>query len=728
MLTPELSRRPLQKPFAARLLAPVVITLMIAGAAVVLFIVWSSAHLDRLSTARQTSIVAASLETLRANMSRLQFSMVGAADGVSNLVPDMDRRWAEEHLARPLLDHFGLDAVLLIDDDDRQLFAAVGDGAPDAAAALSAALVPMIGRARATPGQNRSVPVALTEYLVVEGRPMLASIVPMAATPGNPISGWLHVVVADLDSDLARSVSSGGILEDPVFTTVRSDDPSRAVFPLLDGNGRFVAFLEWSVFRPGRMIIQTTGPAIAGAVLIAGLMFFVLIDQLWRHSAALESSRAAAQRQATHDPLTELYNRSHFEDVLGRMLASGGWRDGLSLLMLDLDRFKHVNDTLGHEAGDDLLRCVGHRLRALVAPQDIIARLGGDEFGIIQRSASPAAALSLGNAIVDAMNKPFALRGNEVFVGVSLGVVSAEPSDRDRRELTRKADIALYEAKAGGRNRVVLFEPAMNELLQSRHKIEAELREALRRDDQLSVAFQPLVEGRSGRVEGAEALVRWRHPTLGQVSPAQFVPIAEGAGLIETLGERVLRHACLMGVRWPGMMVAVNISPTQLRNPKFSDRVFALLDETGMRPDDLELEITEGILIEDGQVASDTLRRFRASGIRIALDDFGTGYSSLNYLKRYEVDRIKIDRSFVSQLAPDAASSAIVQAMITLAHALGIRTTAEGVETAEQMAILRAMGCDSFQGYLLSPPLSEPDLEAVFNKDRNLHMREVLTA
>ncbi|MGV3650899.1 MAG: putative bifunctional diguanylate cyclase/phosphodiesterase, partial [Devosia sp.] len=344
-------------------------------------------------------------------------------------------------------------------------------------------------------------------------------------------------------------------------------------------------------------------------------------------------------------------------------------------------------------------------------------------------AGDPQAVLALGNAIIEALNKPFALRGSEVFVGVSLGVVLAERRDRDRRELTRKADIALYEAKAGGRNRVVMFEPAMNELLQSRHKIEAELREALRRTDQISLAFQPLVEGRSGRVDGAEALVRWRHPTLGQVSPAQFVPIAEGTGLIETLGEWVLRQACLMGARWPGMTIAVNISPTQLRNPNFPDRVFAVLEETGMRPDDLELEITEGILIEDGQIASESLRRFRTAGIKIALDDFGTGYSSLNYLKRYAVDRIKIDRSFVSQLAPDAASSAIVQTMITLAHALGIKTTAEGVETAEQMATLRGMGCDNFQGYLLSAPLSSSDLEAVFNKERNLYLhREVRTA
>ncbi|SFZ83152.1 diguanylate cyclase (GGDEF) domain-containing protein [Devosia enhydra] len=726
MLNRELIRKSLQGPFGTSLLAPVVITLIIAGTAIVLFIVSSSAQLDRLGTERQTSIVAASLTALRGDVVRQQMSVVAAA-GASTSAGAADGGAGFEPLARPLLDIFGHDMVAIVDDNDVQVFAADGRGSvqPGAAGPLLAALVPTLGRARAMAQQKPGMGQAVSDYLAFEGRPVLASIMPLP----DPARTLLHVSVKTLDGEVAQALGSGGLLDEPTFTTTRSDDPSRAVYPLIDANGRFVAFLEWSVFRPGRLVMQSTAPAIGVAVLVVTVMVLLLLDQIGRHSAALKSSRSAAQRQATHDPLTDLYNRSHFDAVLGRTLAAGNRREGLSLLMLDLDRFKHVNDTLGHEAGDELLRCVSHRLRGLVAPDDVIARLGGDEFGIIGQAADPQAALAQGNAIVEAMSLPFVLRGSEVFVGVSVGVVLAERRDRDRLELTRKADIALYEAKAGGRNRVVMFEPAMNELLQSRHRIEADLREALRRTDQISVAFQPLVEGRSGRVDGAEALVRWRHPTLGQVSPAQFVPIAEGTGLIESLGEVVLRQACIMGARWPGMTIAVNISPTQLRNPKFPDRVFALLDETGMRPDDLELEITEGILIEDGQVASESLRRFRTAGIKIALDDFGTGYSSLNYLKRYAVDRIKIDRSFVSQLAPDVASTAIVQAMITLAHALGIKTTAEGVETAEQMSALRAMGCDTYQGYLLSAPLSPADVEAVFNRDRNLHLhREARTA
>jgi diguanylate cyclase (GGDEF)-like protein len=389
--------------------------------------------------------------------------------------------------------------------------------------------------------------------------------------------------------------------------------------------------------------------------------------------------------------------------------------------MLDLDRFKRINDTLGHQAGDDLLEAVSQRLAQFCQPGGTLARLGGDEFGLIHiHGAGQAEPVALSQTIIEAVGKPFLIVGGEAFVGLSIGIATADGDEADgdeadARELARRADIALYEAKSAGRNRAVIFEEPMNRLLQNRHTIEAELREALRRVDQLSVAFQPLV-GRGGRIIGAEALARWQHPRLGQVSPAHFIPVAEASGLVEDLGRLILREACRMGARWPGYILAVNISPVQLRNPTFPKVVFDMLAETGMSASSLELEITEGILLEDASEAADALRVFRAAGIRIALDDFGTGYSSLNYLKRYPVDRIKIDRSFVSQLMPGNVSVAIVQAMVTLAHALGIEVTAEGVETKEQLDTLTALGCNAFQGYLLSPPVAPEVLAVIFEQ------------
>ncbi len=368
--------------------------------------------------------------------------------------------------------------------------------------------------------------------------------------------------------------------------------------------------------------------------------------------------------------------------------------------MLDLDRFKQINDTLGHQAGDDLIRCVGQRLRATVGDDMLIARLGGDEFGILAVSQERSIdAMALSNRIIDAISQAFELNHVQAFVGVSIGIVNATGGGAEPHELVRKADIALYEAKSAGRNRAVVYQEHMNELLQLQHTIEAELRDALKLSDQLSVVFQPLVDQHSRKVTGAEALARWQHPKYGQISPARFIPVAESTGLIEVLGEFVLRRACELGANAPGRDIAVNISPTQLRNPKFATLVFDILHQTGMRPADLELEITESILLDDEYVSAQNLRTLRASGIHIALDDFGTGYSSLSYLKRYPVDRIKIDRSFVSQLAPGHVSAAITQAIVTLAHAMDIRVTAEGVETAQQADMLGEMGCNTLQGY-----------------------------
>jgi diguanylate cyclase (GGDEF)-like protein len=466
-------------------------------------------------------------------------------------------------------------------------------------------------------------------------------------------------------------------------------------------------------------LLDQTLPALAAAFLVAGLIALALVDQLWRKSRALEAGRADAEHRAAHDQLTNLPNRASFEIVLARGLAQRPSRDRrVSILMLDLDRFKQVNDTLGHRAGDDLIQAVGQRLGQLIGEADTLARLGGDEFAIVHNHAPGLdQPLDLSRRIIDAIGKPFDIFGSEAFVGVSIGIATADGGEADAHELTRKADIALYEAKAGGRNRAVVFEESMNELLQNRKTIEAELREALRRQDQLSVAFQPLFDANNAIV-GAEALARWTHPRLGQISPAHFIPVAEATGLIDELGAFVLREACEMGAKWPGQTFAVNISPAQLRDPQFPSQVFRLLTATGMRAVDLELEITEGILLEEASDAAEALRLFRSAGIKIALDDFGTGYSSLNYLKRYPVDRIKIDRSFVSQLAPGSISVAIVQAMVTLAHALKIDVTAEGVETEEQMRVLRDLNCNVYQGFLLSAPIAPAAFEKLLNRPR----------
>ncbi len=713
--------------FSARVLAPVILLLIIAAATVVCFVAWAAADVDARSLERQSEQARNVINSELAQISHDQESVAIWDDSVVHTRLAFDPKWIDANLGVWMSTYFSHSTAFVLNGKNRAVYAMDKGKAADPGGFTTqlAAIAPLVVHLRKdiaahTAGPGADLPPRVADLVNLNGRPSIVSVMPIVSDTGDiqqdESTAFLHVSVLNLDSIFAARIAAQYQLVDPTFSTTMSAAPDRTVLPLTNAAGRFVAFFEWTQYRPGQAMINQIAPALGGAFLIALVVVMLLLDQLWRSSTALDAGRISAQHLALHDVLTELPNRQSFDAELGRLI--GGARPpghSVSLLMLDLDRFKHVNDTLGHQAGDSLIRAVGQRLKELLGPSDVVARLGGDEFAIVHVTRGGARdALQLGQRIIEAIGKPFELNGSEAFVGVSIGLVLATPDETDRHEVTRKADIALFEAKAGGRNRIVVYEDAMNDLLQNRHTIEAELRDALRHGDQLSVAFQPLFSRDDGKITGAEALVRWTHPKLGQVSPAHFIPVAEASGLIHQLGEFVLARACELGARWPGRTIAVNISPAQLRNPDFQARVFALLGTTGMRAEDLELEITEGILLEDEHIASEALHAFREAGIRIALDDFGTGYSSLNYLKRYPVDRIKIDRSFVSQLAPDNVSAAIVQAMVTLAHALNIAVTAEGVETHQQMQILAGIGCNTFQGFLLSPPLPGPAVDQLF--------------
>jgi diguanylate cyclase (GGDEF)-like protein len=716
--------------FSASVLAPAILSLVLTGAAVIGYVLWSTADVDQRALQRQTELVRNVIAQEIGKVPHAQESIAIWDDAILNTKFAFDKDWIDNNLGIWMHEYYGFDHVLIFDAADQPIYT-MSDGLSPAAglfASEAGLLMPQVaalreiiadGALRAFVEGTRPDLPRVVDLRQVGGRPAIISIVPLTSDTGKieqPTgSEFLHLAVSYLDQSVATSVGQQYMLDDTAFTSEPMNSPDYTVYPITSKAGRFITFFEWKPYRPGKVMLEQTGPVLAGGFIIAAILVIALVDKLWKSASALEAGRRSAHHQATHDPLTGLPNRAQFEEKLAEALAACT-RDGsqAALLMLDLDRFKAINDTLGHQAGDDLIRAVGQRLQEQLDDHVLLARLGGDEFAIVYSGkAAILVANDLAQRAIAAIEKPFIVSGSEAFIGVSIGIALVLDEPVSRLELTRKADIALYEAKAGGRNRAAFYEEAMNELLQSRHLIEAELREALRGVDQLGVAFQPLFDARTGTVSGAEALVRWHNPRLGQVSPAHFIPIAETSGLIEGVGDHVLRRACEMGARWPGHTIAVNISPTQLRSPRFADRVFAIIEAAGMRPDDLELEITESILLEDERIASGMLHAFREAGIKIALDDFGTGYSSLNYLKRYPVDRIKIDRTFVSQLARRSASSAIVQAMVTLAHALGIEVTAEGVETQEQMEILVEMGCNTLQGFLLSAPTSPEQIEAM---------------
>jgi diguanylate cyclase (GGDEF)-like protein len=430
-------------------------------------------------------------------------------------------------------------------------------------------------------------------------------------------------------------------------------------------------------------------------------------------------SEAKIAHMARHDTLTGLPNRALLNERLQQALARRG--DVVAVHVLDLDRFKLVNDTLGHPVGDKLLQIAADRLRSLVRETDTVARLGGDEFAIVQSGlAQVADATSLAQRVIASLGEPLDIDGHHVVVGTSVGIAMA-PSDGDNPgELLRNADLALYRAKSDGRSTFRFFEPDMDAQMQARRVLEQDLRKALA-GGQFELHYQPVVDLGSHRISGCEALVRWRHPERGIVSPATFIPLAEEIGLIVPLGEWVIRQACATAARWPGdLKVAVNLSPVQFRSPGLLQVIVGALASSGLPADRLELEITETILLQDSEATLNTLYRLREIGVRIAMDDFGTGYSSLTYLQRFPFDKIKIDRSFVSNIVENASSLNIVRAVAALARGLGVGATAEGVETEAQLDAIKTEGCTEMQGYLFSKPLPAHELEQLILSDQQV--------
>ncbi|MBX4957326.1 putative bifunctional diguanylate cyclase/phosphodiesterase [Rhizobium lentis] len=424
-----------------------------------------------------------------------------------------------------------------------------------------------------------------------------------------------------------------------------------------------------------------------------------------RSEEYVDEERATLWHLATHDPLTGLPNRRQFSEDLSALLQETlGGSETLSLMQLDLDDFKPVNDTLGHAAGDKLLQLAARRIQACLSQEDRAYRLAGDEFTVISVGGGhPAKAHSLAEDLVAAFKKPFTIDGIAVFVGTSIGISTAPSDGTSPEQLMKASDLALYTAKKDGRGRARAFEPTMLEMLEQRELLRRSLRMALDQQ-QFYVEYQPISE--RGCIVGFEALLRWRHPLLGKIPPAAFIPMAEADGMMPEIGAWVLEQACREAMKWPeNYIVAVNLSVAEFLTSGLTDRISQTLDLVGLPPERLELEITESVLLERTVNNIDTLNTLNVLGLRISLDDFGTEYSSLSYLKTFPFDTIKIDKYFITDLETDLKSQAIVRCVVNLAHDLDMQVTAEGVETPGQAEWLRSVGCDRLQGYLVSRPL-----------------------
>ena len=714
--------------FLTHIVLPVAATVAAVAAIVALLLVWSTRQVDHAAQARQQRLVALIVHDSIAALAHDQEASTVWDDAVLQLRRrPIDPAWLDANLGVWFYTYYGHDRVYIVDPRGRPIYA-MQDGrrAPaERLATLHGAATPLLRALRAklrdphTPLGPAVRSPGAADLAVIDGRPAIVSVKPIIPDTDKlvqaPDAAYLHISIRFLDGSFMARLARQYMFDGARFSwspTMRRDEMS---LPFRANDGHAIGYMTWRPFVPGSRVMGQLGPVLAVGLLLVGGIVALLMLRIRRSGAQLQASEAQAHHLAYHDVLTGLPNRARFEDGLNHELARvRRGNTGLALLYLDLDRLKHVNDTLGHPAGDALIAELGQRLRRLVREADLVARLGGDEFAIVQTDVKSAAATEiLCLRIVEEIGRPFDVLGNQVHVGISVGVALAPADGLDRVELSRKADIALYHSKTHGRGRYTAFSEDMDSTIQTRQSIVKALREALAAGDQLAVHYQPVYAARTRRMSGIEALVRWNHPEKGLLSPAMFIPIAEESGLIEPLGAWVLREACTAARNWAVDKLSVNISAVQLRNPAFGVGVLAICDETGLDPARLELEITETCFIENAAAIQPNIATLRSAGVQIALDDFGTGYSSLSHLREFDVDRVKIDRSFVSSIDRPDGGSAIIQAIVHLAQATGLQVTAEGVETSEQSLFLSGIGCDELQGFLLSRPLPASGIEAL---------------
>ncbi len=559
-----------------------------------------------------------------------------------------------------------------------------------------------------------------TEVARVRGQLALVSVFRMR--PISPIeeaetSPPLLVAVRYLDAAFLALAVTQNMLIEPRLSDDGIVAAGEVAMPLMNMEQETLGYFVHKPMLPGAYLLDELLPmAIAGMLIVAALLLTMSlklrhmmkvehrqIDDLRQAHTELSAKEAQAHHLAYHDVLTGLPNRGLFTNEADKALVLAKDDRPVCILLLDLDRFKFINDRFGHLAGDALIREVASRLTEIVKPPSTISRLGGDEFAVILHPDDlvdgPEGILE---EIKSALRQPFDLFGNQAHVGVSIGVAMAPECGIDRTELMRKADIALYQAKDAGRDCHRFFTDAMDESVQLRAMIEADLRRASMTFEEFKVVYQPQICAKTNKMVGCEALLRWNHPIHGQVVPQIFIPIAEEAGLISALGDWVVMDACRLARQRPDLSVAVNLSPAQFLEEGFAERLSADVRRMGVKESQIELEVTEGVLLDDSDKVRGAVRSLRERGFRIALDDFGTGYSSLSYLRKFEVDKIKIDKSFVQSLGHSEDADAIVTAVVTLAHAMGLAITAEGVEEAQQEKFLRKAGCTELQGFLFS--------------------------
>ncbi|MFL6796307.1 MAG: putative bifunctional diguanylate cyclase/phosphodiesterase [Xanthobacteraceae bacterium] len=712
--------------FRLGVVVPIGATVALTIIFVVVAVLGSAHRADQVALEAERQLFIRALANEGERVLRELESAASSETAITRIRDRFDHGWVQLYVGSRLQSFFGHDFVFVTAAEDRLLYASSGragieprrfDGiGPD----VQDILDEIRGR---SPGRHHAVgvPIAAGPHRAVRlqrflGAPAVLAAVGVTRTDDaatGAFAGPIALSVKFIDEQVLADMASRLQLHRLHKVSASPISDTDYVFNLAEPSGEMIAQFGWTPKQPGAEIVESILPFVALALAGFALLAAVVLSFMRRSTAAITAGETRLRHLALHDPLCGLPNRVFFGDRLEAMIQKvrqGG--STAAVFYIDLDHFKEVNDTLGHPVGDELIRSVSQRLSRTLQAEDLVARLGGDEFAVIAEDTFDHAAVqAIAARMIASICAPYSIAKQTIVIGASIGIAVITKHVGGAADVMRHADLALYRAKNEGRNRACIYDSVMDADLLKRKLLENELRVAIR-NDALGVAYQPIVNNSGEIVLGVEALCRWTHPTRGEVPPAEFIPIAEHSGLIIELGELVLRRACLDGKAWPGLIVSVNVSPLQFRRTDFFHTVERVLSATDFEPARLELELTESTLIGNLDTAELAMRRLKGLGVRLALDDFGTGYSSLLYLRRFPFDKLKIDSSFVRSIERAADAAAIVHAVVSLGRGLGMKVTAEGVETAEQHLFLRAAGVHCMQGYRFGRPGTAAEISA----------------
>ncbi len=715
------------------IVVPVGIIVAVAIACVVIAVLGSVRRADQVAIEGERRLFTRALTSYSQRVLREVETAVVSEAAYRKTRIDFDSDWVKVFVDQRLQSWFDHDLVFVTDASDRIVYASLASRGSDPSwfNSIHPDIEPLLKHLRhldnsvaedGAPGRTQLASSSQQRYRLAGvqtflGRPAIVAAVAVVGD-GDPPSDVVSkapivVSVKWVDADVLDEIAS--LLQLRNLHVLAGGKPAsdEDVFQLNDWRGQAVAKLAWAPKQPGAEIVGSVIPFLAVALAGLALLATVLFRHMRRTSATIAAGETRLRHLALHDPLCGLPNRVSFGERLEETIRKV--REGspaAAVFYIDLDHFKDVNDTLGHPIGDELIRSVTERLTSALRGDDLVARIGGDEFGVITSSGrDPASLQVIASRLIAALCTPYTISDKTIVIGASVGIAVIDQRSGDSADVMRHADMALYRAKNEGRNRACIYDIDMDTDLLKRKLVENDLRIAIERNE-LQVAYQPIVNNSAEKIVGVEALCRWQHPVRGEITPSEFIPIAENSGLIAELGEWVLRQACLDGKSWPNISVAVNVSPLQFRRADFIDVVERILAETGFDPTRLELEVTESTLLGNVDTAELAMFRLKALGVQLALDDFGTGYSSLLYLRRFPFDKLKIDRSFVLSIERAADAAAIVHAVVSLGRGLGMKVTAEGVETAEQHLFLRAAGVHTMQGFRFGRPGTAAEMTA----------------